>query len=230
MNNFVHIIVMLSNNILYSFRRCPYAMRGRMGLSYAAINYQHREIVLRDKPTSMLSYSPKGTVPVLILKDGTVIDESLDIMRWALSKNDPDDWLGHKHDTQTIDTLIEENDLHFKKHLDRYKYPHKFDLKDGIQNRNAGLVFIEQLECLLTNTDYLCGDKITLADIAIFPFIRQFAHVDRNWFYAQPYPHIQKWLLTHLDSDLFKTIMRKHNLWHDNLLNDNLQKADKNHG
>ncbi len=190
-------------------------MRARMALSYAAVNYEHREIVLRDKPRSMLAYSPKGTVPVLILKNGTIIDESLDIIRWALSQNDTNNWRGHKNDAQTINALIEENDIRFKKNLDRYKYPHKFDLKNGIADRNAGLVFIQQLECLLANTPYLCGDTMTLADIAIFPFIRQFAHVDRDWFYEQPYPHIQKWLLGLLDSDLFKTIMRKYDPWQD---------------
>lgn len=195
-------------HILYSFRRCPYAMRARIALLASGVPCHIREIVLRAKPEEMIAASPKGTVPVLVLADGTVIDESIDIMRWALRQNDPEGWLaGDDRD------LIEANDGPFKHHLDRYKYPHRYN-SDALPHREAALSFLMRLDARLATQENLCGDTPTLADFALFPFIRQFAGVDAAWFAAQPLPRLQSWLDRHLASDLFREIMTKHPPWH----------------
>lgn len=205
-------------HILYSFRRCPYAMRGRMALIAAGISYEHRELILRDKPASMLAYSPKGTVPVFVTKNGQVIDESLDLMRWALTQNDPQDWLGG--DASKTADLIAQNDGDFKHHLDRYKYASRYkdDAARGdvdLSHRASAQIFISTLETALTANANLARDTPSLADIAIFPFIRQFANTDREWWDSAPYPKTQSWLERHLGSELFKTCMTKHKLWAD---------------
>jgi len=193
--------------ILYSFRRCPYAMRARMALSISETKVETREVVLRDKPEAMLDASPKGTVPVLILESGEVIEESIDVMRWALAHNDPQDWLAG--DDQE---LIRTNDGPFKHHLDRYKYSTRHDT-DPEEHRAAGLEFLLQLEERLACKTQLCGDRPTMTDIAIFPFIRQFANTDRTWFDAQSIPSVHRWLKHWLESDLFNTIMVKRKQW-----------------
>jgi glutathione S-transferase len=198
--------------ILYSFRRCPYAMRGRMALKNAGIKLEHREILLRDKPPSMLAASPKGTVPVVVLPNGDVIEESLDVMRWALAQNDPHDWLAPG---DAMFDLISENDGPFKHHLDRYKYPDRYENVQAEEHRAAGHVFLKKLNSRLDGQAQLFGDHVSLADIAIFPFIRQFANHDRDWFDAQDLPHLQTWLAGHLASPLFADIMVKHELWAD---------------
>ncbi len=200
------------NNILYSFRRCPYAMRARMGLYSAKIPHEHREIILKDKPVEMLDASPKGTVPVLITKDGKVIDESLDIILWALSQNDPEQWIKENLRDDIFD-LIKRNDGPFKRALDRYKYPNRYPDEDCTNAREDGLKILEDLNKRIETNSALSGNKTTLADIAIFPFIRQFAHVDRDWFYALPLPHLQKWLQKHLTSELFTKTMIKYGKW-----------------
>lgn len=199
--------------ILYSFRRCPYAMRARMGLAGADIKHEHREIILRDKPAHMLEISPKGTVPVLNLPNGRVIDESLDIMLWALEQNDQHRWL----DGARIDmfNLIERNDTTFKALLDRYKYPNRYPDEDCTNARDYTARILFDLDQRIKENGALSGEKTTIADIAIFPFIRQFAHVDRDWFNAQKLPSLQKWLKEHLESALFTTIMEKHEIWAD---------------
>ena len=197
----------MADPILYSFRRCPYAMRARMALAVSETEVEHREVVLRDKPEAMLEVSPKGTVPVVVLGDGTVIEESIDVMRWALDSNDPEQWLsGDDRD------LIETIDGPFKHHLDRYKYSTRHD-SDPAEHRAAALAILQQLEERLSQSRYLCGDRRSMADIATFPFIRQFTNTDREWFDAQPLPHLQRWLAEHLDSPLFKQIMVKHDQW-----------------
>ncbi len=197
--------------ILYSFRRCPYAMRARMGLAGAQIIYEHREIILRNKPEHMLKISPKGTVPVLMIPTGEIIDESLDIMLWALKQNDPHKWL-HNLQEHSID-LINRNDTTFKALLDRYKYPNRFPDEDCRNARNDAMSIIEDLETRIQKNGSIHSNKTTIADIAIFPFIRQFAHVDRDWFYDQNLPSTHEWLNTHLESELFKNTMSKHPLW-----------------
>ena len=191
---------------LYSFRRCPYAMRARMALCYAAIAVIIEEVSFKNKPEKMLELSPKGSVPVLVLNEGTVIDESLDIMLWALEQHDPNQWGGYLEESQA---LIAQNDGVFKQALDRYKYPNRYPDEDCTHAREKGIEFLNLLNARLQQQKYLSSNFITLADIAIFPFIRQFAHVDKEWFYAQNWQPLTDWLDKHLQSDLFKTIMDK---------------------
>ena len=194
--------------ILYSFRRCPYAMRARMALWSARIDVILREVELADKPPALLEISPKGTVPVLISADGPLLEESIDIMRWALGKNDPEGWLAGD-DRE----LIERNDGPFKHHLDRYKYPARYEDCDPLEHRAAGLKILRDLDARLGSQAQLTGAQRTLADMALFPFIRQFANTDRAWFDAEPLPHLQRWLEGHLSSDIFKAIMPKFAPW-----------------
>ncbi|MEB2621027.1 glutathione S-transferase [Pseudomonas sp. YuFO8] len=195
---------------LYSFRRCPYAMRARMALRYCEVPVDIVEVSLKAKPADMLALSSKGTVPVLDV-DGQVIDESLDIMRWAVARHDPQDWL-LKDDPQgqlAIEALIEENDQHFKVHLNRYKYAERYPEQPMAFYRAEGEVFLRKLDELLEGRDYLLTDHPSLADVALMPFIRQFAHVDREWFAQTPYRRLQAWLQRFLESDLFTSIMKK---------------------
>ncbi len=195
--------------ILYSYRRCPYAMRARMALAYAGIAVEIREIALRNKPPHMLAISPKATVPVLALTDGTVIDESLDIMLWALSQQDRDGWLDI--DLAAAKALIQTNDGWFKKALDAYKYADRHPEKTQAEHRLAGEAFLQQLEDLLQHHQgSLCGRFPSLADIAIFPFIRQFKGVDAQWFENSSYTMLNDWLTTLMQSTLFTSIMQKH--------------------
>lgn len=193
--------------ILYSYRRCPYAMRARMALRYARVNADIRDISLREKPSSMLKLSPKGTVPVLVLSDGEVIDESIEIVFWALHQQDPDGWLNVNLDT--ANALIDENDGSFKKALDRYKYPDRFPDLPVADYRAQGAVFLSKLEQHLAQHTYLLSDQLSVADIAIFPFIRQFANVDKAWFDKASYPKLQNWLKALLNTALFESIMEK---------------------
>ena len=193
---------------LYSYRRCPYAMRARMALMTAQIQCHVYDINFRNKPAAMLAASPNGTVPVLITSDNQVIDESLDIMLWALKANDPQDWITQQLEKQL--ELITQNDGDFKKALDRYKYPNRFEDEDCTSAKENGLVFLKTLNDRLSGQQNLMGNRIQIADIAIFPFIRQFANVDRKWFDALPLPYLQTWLTHHLSSPLFKTVFKKH--------------------
>ncbi|WP_281346870.1 glutathione S-transferase [Sphingorhabdus profundilacus] len=194
--------------ILYSFRRCPYAMRARMAVAVSGMNVELREVVLRDKPPELLAISSKATVPVLVKNDGEIIDESLDIMRWALAQNDPEGWLS------VIDEdLISANDGPFKQALDRYKYPHRFGLADGLDSREEALVHVQRLNQILSEKPYLGGRTASLTDIAIFPFIRQFAATDRIWFDGHPLDGIKKWLGELVNSTLFDTMMRRYPQW-----------------
>ena len=196
----------MSRPVLYSFRRCPYAMRARLAIASAGLECRLREVVLRDKPAAMLEASPKGTVPVLVLADGAVIEESLDIMHHALERDDPEDWM--QPDTGTREdmlALIEACDSDFKHHLDRYKYATRYD--------DADAAFLKRLDGQLSDRDQLFGGRISLADMAIMPFVRQFANADRNWFDAQDLPHLQRWLTGHLESARFKAVMPKIAQW-----------------
>jgi len=200
--------------ILYSFRRCPYAIRARMALRYSGIQVALREVILADKPNEMLLSSPKGTVPVLILDDGTVIDESRDIMSWAICQNDPDCWAGGNGENwQQAQPLIEINDNAFKQSLDRYKYADRFPEYPASHYRQQAEDFIQQLESRLSGQPFLLGQNISVADIAIFPFIRQFAFVDKNWFDQSEYTAVQMWLKGLLELALFTDIMVKEAQW-----------------
>lgn len=193
--------------ILYSFRRCPYAMRARMALIVSGTICELREVKLSAKPPEMLALSPKGTVPVLMLPEARVIDESLDIMRWALEANDPEAWLAGD-----VPELIANNDGPFKYHLDRYKYPGRHG-SDPHEHRAAGLAILKGYEARLSSAAQLCGDRRTLADIAIMPFVRQFAETDRGWFDGQRVPRVQAWLAWHLASPLFHCAMERVEPW-----------------
>ena len=195
--------------VLFSFRRCPYAMRARLALASAKVETEHREVLLRDKPAALLGASPKGTVPVVVLPD-RVIDESLDIMLWALMLADPEGWLnippeGHE--------LIEECDGPFKHHLDRYKYASRDPAVDPVEERQAAASFVRKLDQQLSDKKWLYGETPRLPDMAILTFVRQFAHVDLEWFQAQDWKNVQRWLADFKESDRFKSIMKKHPQW-----------------
>lgn len=199
--------------ILYTFRRCPYAMRARLAIYKSGMKVHLREIVLRDKPEHMLEISPKGTVPVLCLKDNTIIDESLDIMEYALGRQDPDEWLDA--DAEVTEFLIDRNDNKFKYALDRYKYPNRYPDENCSNMFDLGAEILEDLNKRIHKNGSLVSEEDTLADFAIFPFIRQFANTDRDRFNALPYTDLQKWLERHLGSDLFLAIMQKFKPWND---------------
>lgn len=191
--------------VLYSFRRCPYAMRARMALLQSGIQVELREVVLRDRPEHMMEISPKGTVPVLLLPDGTVLEESLDIMLWALD----DSWL-----VGDWKVLIDGNDGDFKYHLDRYKYNNRYEnplLPE--EHRNHVVEFLEIYNQRLSESSYLCGDDCTIADYALAPFVRQFANTDRIWFDELPLPGLHRWLSVMLESETFRNCMVKHPQW-----------------
>jgi glutathione S-transferase len=200
----------MSRATLYSFRRCPYAIRARMALRYSAVELTIVEVSLKAKPAEMLALSSKGTVPVLQV-DGQVIDESLAIIDWALAQHDPQDWqLRDDAKAQALTAaLIEENDQVFKLHLNRYKYPERHPEYTQEHYRSEGEVFLRKLEGLLETRPFLAAEHQSLADVAVMPFIRQFAHVDRDWFAQAPYPRLQGWLQKLLDSELFVAIMTK---------------------
>jgi len=182
-------------------------MRARMAIAYSGIQVELREVVLKNKPAKLLQISSKGTVPVL-LNGEEVIDESCDIIRWALQQHDPDHWLeSHNH------PLISENDNDFKKVLDRYKYADRFPEHSQRYYRTLGETFLQKLELLLTEHRFIYSDQLSYVDIAIFPFIRQFALVDKAWFDQAPYPCLQAWLQTHLNSTLFNRCMQKYQAW-----------------
>ena len=197
---------------LYSFRRCPYAMRARLGILFAELQVELREITLKNKPPQMLAISPKGTVPVLQLLDGTVIEESREIMIWALAQRDSQGLL-NAETLLEANALIDKNDNEFKYWLDRYKYADRHLEMSQTEYRQQGEVFLQLLEELLTKNSYLLGESITIADIGIMPFVRQFAHVNRDVFYDLPYPNLQRWLQDWLSHPLFLQAMTKFQPW-----------------
>lgn len=202
--------------LLYSFRRCPYAIRARLALRQAGLAVQLHEVSLRDKPAAMLALSPKGTVPVLQLPDGTVLDESLDIMLWALAQSDLDGWLAG---AKTVDAeamaLIARNDGPFKALLDRYKYANRYPEFPAAHYRDEAVALhLAPLDAqLAAQSDAarpgLLGARVSLVDAAIFPFVRQFAAVDADWFVNAPLPALRAWLQRWLDSALFQAVMEK---------------------
>lgn len=200
--------------ILYSFRRCPYAMRARLALAASRRACLLREVILRDKPQALYEASPKGTVPVLVQPDGTVLDESLDIMLWALQTHDPEHCLpGTAEARAAMLALIAENDGGFKTQLDRYKYPQRYQLENGAPARDAARPWLQELDARLAHQPWLFGDRPALADMAIAPFVRQFAHTDRAWFQQQDWPHLLRWLDAFLGSAAFAQVMEKYPAW-----------------
>lgn len=206
--------------VLYSFRRCPYAMRARLALAAGGEPHALREIVLRDKPAELLAASPKGTVPVLVLPDGTVIDQSLDVMLWALRRKDPEGWLLPPRGTlDDMLALVAGNDGDFKRDLDRYKYPQRYaeesagdTLAFAQRHRAQGAAWLATLDGML-DEGWLFGGRASLADMALLPFVRQFAHTDAAWFAAQPWPRLQAWLAGFEAGTRFEAVMEKHAPW-----------------
>jgi glutathione S-transferase len=203
--------------VLYSFRRCPYAMRARLALHASGIATEHREVVLKNKPAHLLALSPKGTVPVLWLPGAAgskVLEQSLDIMLWALRQHDPLGWLPPS-DAGMADAqaLIAHNDGPFKQQLDRYKYPSRWGLESGVADRDEGAIWLRTLDARLRKQPELAGEHFGMADAAVAPFVRQYAHTDPTWFAAQPWPALASWLTQFEASDLFQAIMHKHAPW-----------------
>ena len=208
----------MSLPILYSLRQCPYAMRARIGVLLAKQSVLLRDIVITNIPTEMFAASAKGEVPVLVLNDGSVIDESLDIMLWALNKSDPDNLL-YSQQPKVIDemlTLINRSDTEFVEALKKYKAASRYHDDSEISCRQQCKPFIEYIENSLTKHKYIFGETPSLADYAILPFIRQFSRVDRKWYLQSPYPKLRLWLERHYDNPLFSKAMKKHTQWLEN--------------
>lgn len=191
-------------------------MRARLGILFAGLEVELREIVLKNKPAQMLAISPKGTVPVLELAEDhngnrPVIEESREILEWALQQNDPQGLLNV--DLAGANALMERNDTEFKHWLDRYKYADRHPELSQLEYRQKGEVFLQELENLLASSRYLLGEAVSIADIGILPFVRQFAHVDRETFYDLPYPNLQQWLREWLEHPAFKQVMVKYQPW-----------------
>ncbi|USQ14823.1 glutathione S-transferase [Legionella lytica] len=203
------VVSIMDIPVLYTFRRCPYAIRARMTLAYAQIPVTQYEVDLKNKPIELLQHSPKGTVPVLVLPNNLVIDQSIDIMMWALKQSDPEGWLNPKLQA-TSDELISQNDTQFKPILDRYKYSQ--DPEVASNYREQAHRYLQELDSLLASRPYLLSEHISLADVALFPFIRQFGMVDQAWFAQSEYTHLQTWLHSFLDSELFLRVMQKTSL------------------
>ena len=207
----------MSLPILYSLRQCPYAMRARMGLLLAKQPVLLRDIVMKNIPAEMLSVSAKGTVPVLLFEDSSVIDESLDIMIWALGQNDPDNLL-HSHEPDTFSLmldLIKRNDTEFVDSLNKYKAAARYHDVNEVVCRQECESFISHLEQKLTEHEFLMGATPSLADYALLPFMRQFSRVDRKWYIQSPYQNIQRWLERHYQNPMFSKAMTKYSQWLD---------------
>ncbi|MFB0898698.1 MAG: glutathione S-transferase [Polaromonas sp.] len=200
--------------VLYSFRRCPYAMRARLALAISGQACELREVVLKAKPAELLEASAKASVPVLVLPSGEVIDQSLDIMRWALRLNDPAQWLSAQPEQAAhVQALIDDCEQTFKQHLDRYKYPNRYDGAVALQHRAAAADWLTQLAQQLSAEGWLLGPAASLADMAIAPFVRQFAQTDPHWFEQQDWPTLQTWLKRIVSSGLFESVMHKYPAW-----------------
>ena len=203
--------------ILYTFRRCPYAMRARFAIRSSKIIVEIREIKLQEKPLEFLKLSPKGTVPVLITNSGVVLEESLDIIYWALNKNDPHKWLAKgKLENQEIIKLLDDLENKFKPNLDKYKYPSRFSGVDQFFHRDKNLCFLKKLNCYLENNKSLNCEHLSLLDYAIFPFVRQFRNVDQDWFDKLNFIFLNKWINQIIDSKDFSSIMKKFKKWEPN--------------
>jgi glutathione S-transferase len=205
-----HEGVVMAAAVLYSFRRCPYAMRARMTLCYAGVDFELREVALKAKPAALIAASPKATVPVLVLEDGRVLDQSLDIMVFALAQSDPEAWLDGWNDDGRA--LVARNDGPFKRSLDCYKYPARFGLPVEA-GRAEGLGVLSDLNERLAQHAYVMGPRLSLVDVALFPFVRQFAGVDQAWFDRQDLSHLHRWLSGLIGSDLFGHVMARYPTW-----------------
>ncbi|WP_089138205.1 glutathione S-transferase [Vibrio rumoiensis] len=206
---------MSSLPVLYSLRNCPFAMRARLAIYRSQLPVLLRDIVLSDKPAEMLAVSPKGTVPVLVTRNGTVIEESAEVMLWALSESDPDDLL-LSTDLDMLSAmrgLIDQFDTGFKPCLEAYRAAKRYHEPNLVECRQACEHYIDELEDRLTQHSFLMADRESLADLALLPFIRQFARVERQWYLQSPYPKLRQWLNQYLQSRMFSKVMAKHELW-----------------
>lgn len=195
--------------LLYTYRRCPYAMRARMALLVAGIDFNAHEVSLRDKPPEMLARSPKGSVPVMLLPDGSVLEQSWDIMRWALNQEATKNWWEPAQSIENLDWLAR-NDSVFKHHLDRYKYPERYNETDRDGHREHALTaFLRPLNSRLEQSSFLGGSEACATDLALFPFVRQFAAVEPDWFELLQLPALHTWLANWLSSPLFLRCMHK---------------------
>ncbi len=203
--------------ILYSLRRCPYAMRGRMGIALSQQKVLLREIVTKDKPSELLASSPKGTVPVLVLPQGTIIEQSIEVMNWALQQNDPQDLLRSSDPAlnEQVHQLIGRNDNEFIGHLEKYRASVRYRNIDTEQRRQDCEGFICKLEALLTDQAYFFGETPSLADFAVMPFVSQFVRVEKKWFVQSEYQNVGRWLRAHLDSKLYTQVMKQYPLWNE---------------
>ena len=197
--------------ILYSFRRCPYAIRARWALLSSHIDVELREIVLQDKPREFLKASNSGTVPCLQLQD-KIIDESMDIMIWALRKNDPDDWLDMPAEGYRLINEVEEK---FKPNLDKTKYATRYPQNDSKVSRSLVIEYLIDLDRKIKG-EFLLGEQPKLADIAIFPFVRQFANIDIKWFNEFGWEKLQNWLKAFVESKMFDKSQKKFIQWRPN--------------
>ena len=205
-----------NHHILYSFRRCPFAMRARLALNSAGISYELREVKLSDKPATMIELSPKATVPVLHRTDGSILEESSDIMIWALEQKDPEGWLspedGDEEDTGDLIDIVEDE---FKPHLDRYKYSTRYEGVDPIFHRDKAEVILGRLEQRLNDQSlhYMMGSRPSMADMAMFTFIRQFVDTDPERFSTLPLPNLSRWYRSLVESTAFEEAMIRHDPW-----------------
>ncbi len=200
--------------VLYSFRRCPYAMRARLALSVSQQSCVLREIDLKNRPDQLYEASPKGTVPVLVFPGGEVLEESLEIMHWALGQQDPESWLAPFEATaDEARSLLEECDGDFKFHLDRYKYAQRYEEVNPENHRSKASSFLHRLNRMLTPNPFLFGLQASMVDMAVAPFVRQFAFADIDWFKAQDWEPLTSWLECFLDSARFRSVMRKYSVW-----------------
>ena len=203
--------------ILYTFRRCPYAMRARFAIRSSRIIVEVREVKLQEKPFDFLKSSPKGTVPVLITNSGEVLEESMDIVNWALNINDPHKWLAKgKLENHAISKLLDDLENKFKPNLDKYKYPNRFSGVDQCLYRDKNLCFLEKLNTYLKDNISLNCEHLTLLDYVIFPFVRQFRNVDQEWFNKLNLIFLNKWINQIIDSEDFSSIMKKFKKWEPN--------------
>ena len=204
----------MNHPILYTFRRCPYAMRARLAIQASRIIVEIREVKLQNKPIELLHLSPKGTVPVLQVSNEHLIEESIDIMEWALEINDPFNWLPNDfHIKNQMNCFLKKLDKEFKVNLDKYKYTNKFERQNPIHYRDKNLIVLTELNHKLETSKGINSEHLSYIDYATFPFIRQFRNVDPIWFDSMKLPFLKIWLYDLMNSDEFSSVMEKFDLW-----------------
>ena len=205
---------MLSIPILYSFHQCPFCLRARVALKYASLKIILRDVELNNLPAEALAVSSHATVPSLVINDDEYLDESWDIVKWAVQQDDSDNWLGEDNAyLQDAEMLLEINDHSFKEDLKGYKDREHHPEQPMPYYRQRGEEFLEELNEMLVENNFLLAPHITIADIGVFPLVREFAMVDKVWFDKTPYPKLQAWLENIIDSEWFKAAMQENEIW-----------------